>query len=70
VLQTYEATINTTAGNGNAYLSAATGTATGFTVTATSTTGDTYSITRAANGTITRSCTNSGTSTACVNSTW
>jgi len=70
VLQGYEATINTTAGNGNAYLSAATGTATGYTVTATSTTGDTYSITRAANGTITRACTNSGANTACVNSTW
>jgi hypothetical protein len=33
-------------------------------------TGDTYSISRAANGTITRSCANAGSNTACVNSSW
>jgi type IV pilus assembly protein PilA len=69
-LAAIESTINTTSGNGNAYLFAATGTASSFTVTAKSTTGDTYSVTRAPNGTISRSCANSGSSTACVNSSW
>jgi len=40
VLQGYEATINLSSTNGNAYLFAATGTATGYTVTAKATTGD------------------------------
>jgi type IV pilus assembly protein PilA len=69
-LAAYEATIQTTAGNGNAYLSAVAGTATGYTVTTTSTTNDTYSITRAANGALTRTCTNAAGQTACVNGTW
>jgi type IV pilus assembly protein PilA len=69
-LAAYEATIQTTAGNGNAYLSAVVAGATTYTVTTTSTTGDTYSISRAANGALTRTCTNSGSNTACVNGTW
>jgi type IV pilus assembly protein PilA len=66
----YEATIQTSAGNGNAWLSGVTATATTYTVTTSSTTGDTYSINRAANGSLTRTCVNSGTNTACVGGTW
>ena len=59
ILQTYESTIQTSAGNNNAWLSAATPTATGlgYTVTATApTTADTFSIIRGDTGTITRQC--------------
>ena len=58
-LNSYESTIQIATGNNNAYLNgagAAVGSATGYTVTATSTNGDTFSITRNANGTVTRSC--------------
>jgi type IV pilus assembly protein PilA len=72
LLNTYESTIQVgSTPAGNAYIAnvnttgGAVGSATTYTVTATSTTGDTYSITRAANGTITRSCANFGTNTAC-----
>jgi type IV pilus assembly protein PilA len=73
LLNTYESTIQIGPANNNAYIASsggASGTATGYTVTATSTTGDTYSIIRAANGTVTRSCHNSGSNAACVNNTW
>jgi len=69
----YESTIQTSAGSGNAWLSAATGTATGYTVTATSTNGDTFSIIRNSNGSITRSCATVGTNTVTgcpVANTW
>jgi type IV pilus assembly protein PilA len=56
-ISAYEATVPTASGNGNAYLSAASGTASGYAVTATSTTGDTFTITRASDGTISRTCT-------------
>ena len=56
LLHGYEATIPTASGGGNAFLSAATGTATGYTVTAQATTNDTYSIIRSAAGTLTRVC--------------
>ena len=69
VLNSYEATIQTASGNGNAWLSAATGTSSGYTVTTTSTTLDTYSITRSATGAITRSCTDANGNTACPVST-
>ncbi|MGA2471074.1 MAG: type II secretion system protein [Solirubrobacteraceae bacterium] len=69
-LNSYEPSIQTATGNGNAWISAASGTATGYTVTATANnTGDTYSIVRTG-GTITRSCANSGSSTTCVGGTW
>jgi type IV pilus assembly protein PilA len=75
LLNTYESTIQVgSTPAGNAYIQnvngplGAVGTATGYTVTATATTGDTYSITRAANGTITRSCADSGSSTGCPSS--
>ena len=78
LLNTYESTIQVgSATAGNAYIQnvntvlGAVGSTTGYTVTATSTTGDTYSIIRAANGTVTRSCQNNpSTNTACVNNSW
>jgi type IV pilus assembly protein PilA len=71
VLQGYEATIQTTSGNGNAWLSGAVGTATTYTVTATSTTSDTFSINRSSTGALTRTCTPStGTVGGCVNGSW
>jgi len=62
VLHEYEPTIQTAAGNNNAYLSTVTPTATGYTVTATSTSetggaAHTFSIKRESNGEIKRSCT-------------
>ncbi len=75
VLNQYEATIQTTSGNGNAYATAPTsGSATGYTVTAASTDGNTFSIIRNG-GTTTRSCNTTGSGGAaisggCVNGTW
>ena len=77
LLNTYESTIQVgSATAGNAYIQnvntvlGAVGSTTGYTVTATSTTGDTYSIVRA-NGSVTRSCVdNPSTNTACVNHSW
>jgi type IV pilus assembly protein PilA len=70
-LQGYEATIQTGAAGGNAFLlSVATPPTGGYTVTTQSTTGDTYSIQRAATGTITRTCADATGQTACVGTTW
>ena len=72
VLNQYEATIQTSAGSGNAYASGATGSPTGYTITATSTDGNTFSIIRTG-GATTRSCFASGGGTVnggCVNGTW
>ena len=73
LLNTYESTIQVgSAVAGNAYIAnvnttgGAVGSATTYTVTATSTTGDTYSINRLANGTISRTCVNNPPNTACV----
>jgi len=55
-LQKYEPSIQIAAGNGNAYISAVEGTETGFTVTAKSTSGHTFTIKREANGTVVRTC--------------
>src|SRR5437016_1208617 len=62
VLQGIEPTIQIASGNNNAFLSNAAATTTnvagdGFTVTATSTSGNTFTIARDGNGTVTRSCT-------------
>jgi type IV pilus assembly protein PilA len=60
VLNSYESTIQVGAGNNNAYIAAGgvpIAAANSYEVTATSTNGDTFSITRNANGTITRTCT-------------
>jgi type IV pilus assembly protein PilA len=80
VMNQYEATIQTAAANGNAYLASVTvdGTGLGYTVTTASTSGDTFSITRADNGSITRTCTGPSNVTpasgivvgGCVGGTW
>jgi type IV pilus assembly protein PilA len=76
ILHEYEPTIQTTSGSGNAYLSAVTvPTSNEFTVTASSVTpGHTFTITRKANGEVTRTCTPAGKTGAegggCQNSTW
>jgi type IV pilus assembly protein PilA len=71
-LQTVEATLNDTS---SATLQAPSGvTTTGYTVTSKSnTTGDSFSITRAADGTVSRTCsagTGSGNPGGCVGGTW
>ena len=71
VLQAYEATIPTVSGRGDAYLSAVHATATSYTVTTTSTTGDTFSISRTSTGALTRTCTAPHvTGGSCVNGSW
>jgi type IV pilus assembly protein PilA len=71
ILATYEPTIQTAAGNNNAWLSNVTATANTYSVTATANnTNDTYTISRAANGTITRTCANGTGSTVCQNGSW
>jgi type IV pilus assembly protein PilA len=52
----YEATIQITSGNSNAYLSGVTAGVSTYTVTTTSTSGDTFSINRLSNGLLTRTC--------------
>lgn len=75
-LKTYEPAIQTAAGNNNAYLSEAKAeeSGTGFKVTATSTSGHTFSIAKKANGELERSCTPTGKTGSegggCQNSTW
>jgi type IV pilus assembly protein PilA len=70
-LISYEPTIQTASGNGNAWISGVSGAANTYTVTATANnTLDTYSITRSANGIISRSCANVSPSTICQGGTW
>jgi type IV pilus assembly protein PilA len=73
-LNTYESTIQVGSGGGNAFIATpggASGSATTYTVTATSTNGDTYRIARAPNGSISRTCLNSGANTGCpVSGSW
>jgi type IV pilus assembly protein PilA len=73
-LQTIEPTIQTTSANNNAYLQTATpdSSGNGYTVTTVSTSGNTFSITRADDGTVSHACTSAGGAAAggCVNSTW
>jgi type IV pilus assembly protein PilA len=58
LLHKYESTISTTKANTDAYVSAAKGTATGYTLTVTAVvTGNKFTLVRNANGTLTRSCT-------------
>src|SRR5579863_9536498 len=65
-LNAYEATIQTSSGNGNAYGVAPTsGSATGYTVTAESTDGNTFSIIRTG-GATTRSCNTTGSGGATI----
>jgi type IV pilus assembly protein PilA len=74
-LKKYEPTIQIVSGNGNAYLSVATGTSAGFEVTANSVTAThTFTIKREANGEVKRSCTpllkTGSEGGGCQNSTW
>jgi type IV pilus assembly protein PilA len=75
ILASYETTIQTSQGNGNAWLNSVTVPGNGqsgnsYTVTAVSTNGDTYSITRTDTGQVTRQCTNAGAQTVCVGGSW
>jgi type IV pilus assembly protein PilA len=67
ILHNLEPALQVGAGSNNAYLDPSTGvsnvTGSGYTVTATSTSGLTYSITRQANGTLVRSCVRPSAST-------
>jgi type IV pilus assembly protein PilA len=71
-LHEYEPSIQTAAGGGNAYLSTVTVLTgnTGYEVTATSTSGDTFTIKRNSEGVVTRTCTQVTGSKGCPNSTW
>jgi type IV pilus assembly protein PilA len=81
VLVGYESTIQVNSGGNNAYIAGSNGVAVpgagqaagsnSYTVTASSTTGDTFSITRTATGALVRSCTPAtGTVGGCVNGSW
>jgi type IV pilus assembly protein PilA len=74
ILKEYETSIQTAAGNNNAYLSAVTGTSNTYSVTATAIGGHTFTINRLANGETTRTCTPTGKTGAegggCQNGTW
>jgi type IV pilus assembly protein PilA len=78
-LHEYETTIQTAAGNGNAYMNGETATKVietnkGFEVTATSTDGHTFTVKRLANGEVERICTPTGKTGSegggCQNSSW
>lgn len=69
-LQTYEQSIPIAAGHGNAWVYSASGTSTGFSVTTVSTNGNLYTITRAANGAFTRTCSPGGVGGCGPASTW
>jgi hypothetical protein len=70
MVSSYEPTIPTAPGNGSPYLSAVTGSASSFSVTVTSTSGDRFTV-NSSNGLITRTCTPPhGTHGACLNGTW
>ena len=66
----YEPSIQTTATEKEAYLSAASGEGSTFTVTAKSPSGDTFSIARNASGEITRSCVQVTGSKGCPTASW
>jgi type IV pilus assembly protein PilA len=75
LLAAYEATIQTSVNNGGAWLYQVNVPGNGqsgnsYSVTTESTTGDTYTITRLANGGLLRQCTNASGETACVGNTW
>ena len=69
-LKTYEPSIQATASTTEAYLSVATGTANSYTVTAKSTSGDTFTIKREESGAIVRSCTQAAGSKGCPTLSW
>jgi type IV pilus assembly protein PilA len=69
-LHEYEPSIQTAAGNNNAYISAASGTANSYEITATAVSGDTFTISRNAEGVITRKCTQAEGSKGCATKSW
>jgi type IV pilus assembly protein PilA len=73
VAHEYEPAIQIAAGNGNAYLSAAAGeeAGKGYVVTATATSGDTFTITKKGNGEVLRTCKAESTNTGgCPTGSW
>jgi type IV pilus assembly protein PilA len=66
----YEPSIQTAAGNNNAYLSATTNGANEYSVTAKSTNGDKFIITRSSSGEITRTCEKETGSKGCATGSW
>jgi type IV pilus assembly protein PilA len=70
VLKSYEPSIQTTVTEKEAYLEAATGTATGYTVTAQAPGGDKFTISRNAEGEITRTCSPVKTGGGCSTGSW
>lgn len=73
ILSQYEPTIPTAANGQNAYVSAVTASATTYSITTTSSSsgGETYTVTRNANGSFVRSCTPAtGAHGGCVNASW
>jgi type IV pilus assembly protein PilA len=74
-LNEYEPSIQTASGNNNAYMAGEGATVViesnkGFEVTATSTSGDTFTIKRNQNGVVTRSCVQAAGSKGCPSSSW
>lgn len=72
ILRQYESTIQISGGTGNAWVSGATGTQNGYTITVTPASGgETFSISRSSSGAFSRSCTPStGLNGGCTNGTW
>jgi type IV pilus assembly protein PilA len=70
VLKSYEPSIQTTVTEKEAYLEAASGTATGYTVTAKAPGGDKFTISRNAEGEITRTCSPVKTGGGCSTGSW
>ena len=68
-INSYEPSIPTASGNNNAYLSSAAGTATTFTVVATSTNGDAFTIVNSG-GVVTRTCTPVKVNGGCSTGNW
>jgi type IV pilus assembly protein PilA len=69
-LKEYEPSIVTVATEKEAYLSAAEGAATTFTVTAKASSGDTFTVARSAAGEISRTCVQAKGSKGCPSGTW
>jgi type IV pilus assembly protein PilA len=70
-LKAIEPSINTSATNGEAYLTVAKGTANTYEVVATANnTKDTFKIERSAGGVISRTCTGTASQSGCVSGTW
>ena len=69
-LKAYEPSINEEASKGGAYLSAAEGQPSSYSVTATSTSGDTFTVQRGEGGEVTRTCSQAQGSKGCTSGSW